>query len=459
MRLVEVMIPAGKRDAVLGVLDEHGVDYVMFDETSGRRYTAVVSFPIPTNAVEPILDQLREEAGIDRDAYTVVLDAQTVISQQYEQLEKEWEEAEEGERIARDELVASAEDLAPDWRPYVVLTVVSSIVATAGMLLDSAAVVVGSMVIAPLIGPAMTTSVGTIVDDREMFVRGVKLQTAGAVFAIAAAAVFAGMLRFGNIVPLSGAEVLEIGEVQERLAPDVLSLAVALGAGIAGALSLSSGVSAALVGVMIAAALVPPVAVIGIGIAWAEPAAIIGSSILVAVNFLSINFTALGTLWYQGYRPDRLFKTRSARREMGKQIAVLGVAILLLTTFLGGVTYASYQRAMFEDQAQTAVENLLAGNPDTSLVAFEIKYGTGFPFRTAETIVVTVGHPPGVDPPPLAEPIYDRISGLNDGPFGLGFNSDVLVEVHYVTVEYEPHEPPTPSGTPSGDRRRCGAVC
>ena len=71
MRLVQVTIPAGKREAVLELLDEQGIDYVVTDETSGREYTAVVYFPLPTNAVEPILESLRE-VGLEREAYTEI---------------------------------------------------------------------------------------------------------------------------------------------------------------------------------------------------------------------------------------------------------------------------------------------------------------------------------------------------------------------------------------------------
>ncbi len=429
------MVPAGKRDAVLDVLDSRSIDYVMSDETSGREYTAVVSFPLPTSAVETVLDQLREEAGIDRDAYTVVINAETVISQRYEQLEKKWEEGEEGERIARDELVTRAKGLSPDWIPFLIMTFISAVVATAGLLLDSAAVVVGSMVIAPLIGPAMATSVGSVVDDRELFVRGVKLQAVGGVIAVGGATLFAAMLRFGNVIPLETMEVLAIDEVQERLSPGVPSLAVALGAGVAGALSLSSGVSSALVGVMIAAALVPPTAVVGIGIAWGRPTAVFGSAVLVAVNFLSINFAAMAVFLVKGYQPEEWFKTEEARRETLKRIATLGLVILLLTSFLGSVTYASYQRATFTDEARESVTELIDAEPDLTLVAFEVEHGVAFPFRSAERVVVTVGHPPGTEPPTLVDRIYERIADIDDRPFGLGSDEDVQVEVHYTAVE------------------------
>ena len=435
MRLVQVMIPAGKREAVLSVLDENGIDYALSDETSGRRYTGVVSFPLPTNAVEPILDQLRDETGIDREAYTVVLDAETVVSERYDQLEKEWTEGEEGERIARDELVTRAADLAPDWVPFLVMTAISAIVATAGLLLDSAAVVVGSMVIAPLIGPAMATSVGSVVDDHELFVRGIKLQAAGALLAVASAAAFAGLLRFGNVVPLGTNEVLAIGEVRERLSPGVPSLVVALAAGIAGALSLSSGVSSALVGVMIAAALVPPTAVVGIGVAWGRPGAVVGSAVLVAVNFLSINLVALAVFWYQGYQPEQWFDVGEARKDTAKRIGALAVTVLILSTVLTGATYASTQRAAFADDARAETESLLSGEPSLSLIGFEVEHGAAFPFRSPERVVVTVGHPPGEEPPALAGRLADRIEDINGGPFGLSSGENVEVAVRYTAVE------------------------
>ncbi|MFB6126083.1 MAG: TIGR00341 family protein [Halolamina sp.] len=434
MRLVQVMVPAGERRAVLDVLDEQGVDYVLADETSGREYTAVVSFPLPTNAVEPVLDDLRA-AGLDDDAYTVVVDAETVVSRQFDQLRAEYDDAADTERIAREELVARAKDLTPDWVPFVVLTTVSAVVATAGLLLDSPAIVVGSMVIAPLIGPAMATGIGTVVDDAALFRRGLKRQAVGAVLAVAAAAAFAGLLRVGNVVPLGPSEVFAIGEVRERLVPDVLSLAVALGAGVAGALSLSSGVSAALVGVMIAAALVPPIAVVGIGLAWGEPGAVVGSAVLLVVNFVAINFAALGVLWLQEYRPESWLRTDAARRDTLTRIAVLGAAILLLTSFLAGVTLASSERATFEDRVRDAAATELADS-EATVLAVEVTYGQAFPFRTPRTVSVTVGYPPDADPPAVADDIAVAVGPLADGAFGLGVTeSEVTVEVRYV-----PHE-------------------
>ncbi|CQH45158.1 DUF389 family protein [Halobacterium hubeiense] len=425
MRLVQATVPTGKREAVLDALDEEGIDYVVSDETSGRDYNAVVHFPIPTEGVEDALEALRS-AGLSEDAYTVVLSAETVVSRHFDDLEDRYSEEEEnGDKIAREELVARAKELAPSRPTYVVMTLVSTIIATAGLLLDSPATVVGSMVIAPLLGPAMSASVGTVVDDEDLFRRGVYLQFVGVVLAVVGAAAFAFFVKYTNVVP-PGLDVLTLSEVSERLRPDFLSLVVALGAGVAGVFSLMTGVSSALVGVAIAVALIPPAASVGIGIAWGVPALAVGSGVLVMVNVLSINLAALVVLWYSGYRPQRFFEVGQARSALLKRGAALAVAIVVLSAFLGGVTYTSYQSATEEQAINDAVGDVLSQSEygDAALLDTNYEYEQGLIQREPQRVVVTVGAPPGADYPGLYDALDERVSATTD--------HDVELEVRYV---------------------------
>lgn len=423
MRLVQVMVPVGAREAVRDVLDEEGIDYVLTDETSDREFTAVVYFPLPSEAVEPILDDLQAAIGDDQ-AYTVVVDAETVVSRRFEELRERWDDEQEGDRVARQELRARAQGLAPDLPIYLALTVVSVIVATAGVLLDDAAVVVGSMVIAPLIGPAMSTAVGSVLDDSELFRRGVRLQVIGGLIAIAAATLFAIFVKETYLVP-PGLDIGLIDQVNGRVAPGVLSLAVALGAGVAGALSLSATVSSALVGVAIAVALVPPVAVIGIAIAWGRPLMAGGAAVLVLVNFLSINAAAMATLWYKGYRPSHWFRLPNARTATLRRIAVLVVGIVLLSLFLGGVTYTSYQTAQVDQRASEAARSAV---PEPLAVrSVSVTFTDRFPLPEPETVVVRVAVPRDTDPPPdLASTIAAAIESRT--------GRSLQVRVEYVLV-------------------------
>ncbi len=426
MRLVQLTIPTGKRETILGTLDEEGIDYVVTDETSGRGYTAVVYFPLPTAAVEPVLDALREE-GIEEDAYTVVVDAETVVSRKFKGLREQYEHGDvEEDRISRQELSTHAEDLTPTFGVYLTLTIVSAVVATAGLLLDSPAVVVGSMVIAPLIGPALGASIGTVLDDADLLYGALKYQAVGVAIAIGSAAVFAWLVRMGNIVP-PGTVIADVDEIAERLTPDLLSLAIALGAGVAGILSIATGVSVALVGVMIAAALIPPAAAAGIAIAFGEPTAAIGSTVLVLVNVLSVNLAGLVTLWYTGYRPESLFELEPTQKRVRRQIAALALVVLVFSAFLGGITYNSYVAGTFEQDAREEVELLLEEEYDElQLVGLEVELDDDYPFRSPDRVVVRIAGPPGETYPELAERIHERISVHADQP--------VDVEVRFVEV-------------------------
>jgi len=430
VRLVQITIPSGKRETLLATLDDEGVDYVVSDETSGREFAAIVYIPLPTNAVEPVLEALRE-AGLDDQSFTVVLTANTVVSRRFDQLEEEYAEDSDEDRIARDELVAAAGELMPSTRTYVLMTVVSALIATAGLLLDSPAVVVGSMVIAPLVGPALAASVGTVVNDSEMFRRGVRMQVLGLLLSIVAAFLFAFALRNVHLVPPL-ADVTEIPEIRERVAPDFLSLMIAVGAGVAGIVSLTTGVSAALVGVMIAVALIPPAATVGIGLAWGQPLVSLGSAVLVLVNVLSINLAALVVLWYTGYRPKRWFARDEARRSTLKRIATLVVAIVVLSAFLGGVTFDSYQRATTDEEIQAEAEATIEqfeSSHDLQLLGVDVSYPRAVPFQEPDRIVVTVGIPPGESVSGLAALLRDRIAAAT--------GHDVTTEVRYVQSERE----------------------
>jgi uncharacterized hydrophobic protein (TIGR00341 family) len=428
MRLVQVSIPAGKREMVADVLESEGVDYMLTDETSGREYTAIAYFPLPTAAVQPILDKL-QEAGLGEDPHAVIIDAETDTSRQYTELEKRFsEENPEPATISREEIRTEAREMTPEFPTFVTMTVISAVVATAGMLLDSPAVVVGSMVIAPLIGPAMGASVGTVLGDRQLFRRGVKYQFLGGFAAIGSATLFAVAVRYGLLVPPE-TNILTISQVSGRLTPDFLSLAVALGAGVAGVLSLASGVSVAIVGVMIAAALVPPAAAVGIAIAWQQPLAALSSLVLVLVNIFSINLAGLMVLWYLDYGPKKWFKIDQTRSVMFKRIAVLLVAIAVLSLFLGGVTYTTIQNATFQNQVQEEVNEVLGEQAYEKAKMFDVAFeqGRALPFDQTQMVVVTVGRPPGEEYPGLADRLEQRIHQST--------NQDVVVQVRF--VEYD----------------------
>jgi uncharacterized hydrophobic protein (TIGR00341 family) len=444
MRLVEISVPVGEQELVIDTLEDEEIDYYLTNETSTRReeenYSAIVTFPLPRNAVQPVIDDLRD-AGLSRDAHVIISDAEVDLSRRFQRLMKRYAEASSRQiRISRVEILTRARELAPGVRTFRVLTVISAVVAAAGLLLDSPAVVVGAMVIAPLVGPALSASVGTVLDDGELFRRGLRLQVVGVALSVASAAAFALLVRSIPLFP-PGRDITRIAEISGRISPDFLSLIVALGAGAAGILSLSSGVSAALVGVMIAAALIPPAAAAGIAIAWGEPFAALSAGVLVLVNVLAINLSALVTLRYIGYRPKSWLKLERSRSTTTKRIVVLLVLIVLLSVFLGGITLSTVQDARFERSVRRSTTELLDQPRYEGAERIEMSFsyeGTSLllprelrtpavPAHRPNRVVVTVGTPSERPYPGLAERLRTRIRRET--------GRAIAVQVRYVEID------------------------
>jgi len=370
----------------------------MTKESSESGFSDIVYIPAESDDVEAIVDKLRD-VGVEREGYMVITDVETIVSEQFEEKQDEDEDGGENDRISRDELRTKARNLSRSTTNYLVLTIISAIVATAGLLQDSAAVVVGSMVIAPLIGPAMASCVGTVINDdnNALFWEGVRSQAIGLAVAVLSATLFAVAYRF-LLAP--NLELLLIQQVAERAHPGLLALAIALGAGTAGALSLTSGADEALVGVMIAVALMPPAASVGLGIAYSDHRLAIGAGVLVLVNLLSINIAGIVTIWVKRYKPTQWYDAQQARRATIGRLAIFGLAVLLLTSFLAVSSLDARDNAAFESQVKA-----IAQDTTDQLLAVDIQYRADLVTQQPTAVTISVYG----ENPPAAAAIRERI--------------------------------------------------
>lgn len=427
MRLVQVLIPEGKREPVLAVLDDEQIDYAVWDETGRGDFEALVQFPIPPIGVEPVMARLRK-AGIIENAYTIVLSPETVVSSRLEALKKRYS----GLRISREELIARAEDLAPATSTFLAFLVLSTIIATGGLLLDSAATIIGAMVVAPLMGPAISASVGTVIDNRELASRGVKLQVGGLLLAIAVAAVI-GLIMKGTLLLPPGLDIREIGQIAERTSPNFLSLFLALGSGLAGAISIMRGSGSTLVGVAIAVALVPPAATSGLGLAWGFYGVAIAAAVLVLVNLLAINASALILFWLSGFRPAEETAVGRARTAVISRAAVLAVAIAFLSIVLALVTYTSFQVALVDQEVNQELKSMFDepeyANAGLRLASVNVDYKpANLLLKEPAMVTLIVGHEAGqVVPPGIARKADDRLTEVT--------GKDIHVRVGFVEAQ------------------------
>ena len=434
MRLVQLLVPEGTRAGVLESLDEQGVDYALFEEVGRGDFEAMVQFPVPPSGVEPILDRLGE-AGIREEAYTIVLPTETVVSQRLAALVDRFP----GLRISREELTARANDLAPANSTFFAFLVLSTVIATTGLLLDSAATIIGAMVVAPLMGPAISASVGTVLDNQPMRSRGVWLQITGLIAAILTAAIMGWLLQRTVLIP-PGLDILSIPQITERTSPNFLSLFLALGSGLAGVISVMRGSGSTLVGVAIAVALIPPAATSGLGIAFGVPGAAVAAGVLVLVNLLAINLSALVLFYTAGFRPVDTVETESIRRAIASRVVVIATGIAVLSLVLATVTVATYHTQSFEQQTQAELQAAFeeADIEGVELVEVTVDY---------EPVDVLLGNEPEVNvlvgiprdfptPPDLAQRFDDELTDR--------LGQDVFVQVEFIEAEFSEREPPDP---------------
>lgn len=384
MRLVQLTVTAENLESVTELLDVDEQPYTVTEETSGREENRVLTVLTEIDEVEPLVDSIRE-IGVPPSDFAIVSDTDMILSQSEAETDEEPASTKEtgllaSNRISRDELQAQAAEMAALTPNYVFFTVVSALVAVGGLLTDSPAVVVGSMVIAPLLGPAVGASVGSIVNDEKLFRDSLLAQVVGLVLAVGSGTAVALLLKF-TIMPTVDLESLN--QIASRVNPGALSLLVALGSGAAGAFSISAGESAALVGVMIAAALIPPAAAIGLGIAYWDPILVISVSVLLLVNMVSINLAGLAVLWLRGYRPSYWAEERTAKRKTLKRVGILIVAMLILSSFLAVTTADLNRNAQFD----AAVDEITAES-SVQVLSVQTEYQTKLFSREPETVTV-----------------------------------------------------------------------
>jgi uncharacterized hydrophobic protein (TIGR00271 family) len=240
---------------------------------------------------------------------------------------------------------------------FAVLLFLSTFIATYGVIGDSTATVIGAMIIAPLMRPIMAATAGLVMGN---------LKRAGFSFLIVIAGVVGVIGLSFLLTEITITRVISFdtnSQLSGRISPRLLDLYVALAAGAAGAFALSrDDVADSLPGVAMAIALVPPLCVVGIGLAQGEIEAASGAFLLFLTNFLAILLAGGGVLALLGLSAATLKGlTRDARRGA---FVLIVITIVLVTLPLGATSIR-----FFED-------NLV--KRETISLAQEWMRGTGF---------------------------------------------------------------------------------
>jgi uncharacterized hydrophobic protein (TIGR00341 family) len=261
LRLIELMIPRQSGGRIKEILGER--EQIISWEEAPCSLGLRMRVLLPAENSEAITDVLEREFKGVEDFRLLLLPVEATIPRFEIPKEDKAPDAPPEEprkgiihvlRISREELYGDISKMARLTWIYVVLVILSTLVAAMGILRNSIVAIIGAMVIAPLLGPNVALSLATTLGDKELARRAVQTSVAGILAALGISALLGRFLLINSGIP----------ELYTWTQVSLGDIILALAAGGAAALSFTSGLMSSLIGVMVAVALLPPLVTLGL---------------------------------------------------------------------------------------------------------------------------------------------------------------------------------------------------
>ena len=309
LRLIEIYVEEGHTDTLTAIAEQQGAVDCFTGAVSedGRQTVRILVSPSNQQAV---LDQIQTALSGSDGWRLVMLPVEAALPEPPPSEEK---------KVLPQSKTASREELLADIRTgtrldqgYVVLTLLSTIVAAIGLLTDNIAVIIGAMVIAPLLGPNLAFAFATAIGDRSLMQLAIRAMAVGLFIAVAISALL------GLVWP----DNFDSPELLDRTIVGYDGVALALASGAAAVLSLTTGVSATLVGVMVAVALLPPAVAMGMMAGAGQWSPAFGALLLLGVNVVCVNLAAQGVFAVKRLGPRTLTERSDSRRLVIRNVVL-----------------------------------------------------------------------------------------------------------------------------------------
>ena len=327
LRLLEIVIAEEHVTEVLAIIEKANV--TNFWQTCSCESRAIFKLILPAENTEKIMDELEKLYGSSGEFHMALMPVEATFPSPKEIEEKKEDIIESGKgeivplRVSRQELYSEIFDSSKLTNTFLVLVILSTIVASIGLLKDNIAVIIGAMVIAPLLGPNVALSFATTMGDADLGVNALKTNITG----IALAFVISFLLGFFLTVDPG------IQEIHARTVVSYADIILALASGIAGALSFTSGLPSALIGVMVAVALIPPLVVFGLLLGGGFAVESLGALLLLVINMICVNIAGVMTFLAKGLQPINWWEATKAKKAT-KYAITLWLSLLLLLIYL-----------------------------------------------------------------------------------------------------------------------------
>lgn len=335
-RLIEVFSGSDPEKDLKEMLEEKSIIGYWTVKTSEELWQTKI-LALAENS-EKILDSLEQRFTQDESFRAILFQVEASLPRAQEEEKEEEKQATEEEkkpekgifkRISREELYHDISEMISNDAVDIATIVLSAIVATIGLVRNSPAIIIGAMVIAPMLGPNVAQSFATTLGDFGLLAKSVRTNLIRIGLGFAFALVFGLLFRLDYTT----------NEITSRTVANLGDIVLAFASGTAAALSISSGVSTSLIGVMVAVSLMPPLAAAGLLLGSGNIDGFSGAILLFFVNIVCINLASIITFRLQGIEPRSWWEANKAGKAV--RVTIIGwvvvLGLLALSLFLSEV--------------------------------------------------------------------------------------------------------------------------
>jgi len=321
MKIIEVITHPEHIETVKNIGDEHGVVDQWHAGLSEGDERQIIRLLVDDKHRQAVMDELQNQLGRYETTRIVVLPVEVTLPPiEADDKENKKEKEKTTSSATREELYQSISKNAELNNNFLLLVFLSTIVAAIGLIENNVAVVIGAMVIAPLLGPNIAFALGATLGDTELILTSLKTNLAGLGLALLIS------LIIGLILPVD----LSSEELISRTYVGIDSVVLALASGAAAVLSLTTGLSSVLVGVMVAVALMPPTVAFGLMLGSGQIDLAFGAALLLAVNVVCVNLSAKIVFLARGLKPRTWLEIRKAKQSITAYMVFWFVSLLVL---------------------------------------------------------------------------------------------------------------------------------
>ncbi len=333
VRLIEMVIPKEQESQAKKILEDLNVPHFdMFGYESRTRFHIIIK----TEKINEVLDTLEHYFASVEGFQIAVIPVEAYFPLPVEDKKLKFPSIFDikKERVTREEIYNSVVEMTSLNSVYLLMVILSSLVAAVGVLNNNVAIIIASMIIAPLLGPGIGLSYGLVMGDRNLVSMALKTSVLGILIGFIIAFVLGMFLTVDPTIPA----------IITRTNVGRGGFIVALASGFAGALAVSSRQSSTLVGVMISISLMPPLVTFGLLLGSGDHFLAWGALLIFLVNLVAIYFASLLTFYWEGLQPLESDKAKSAKTMVTRGFLVFFIilVILLVTNIYQTVIWTDY---------------------------------------------------------------------------------------------------------------------